>query len=82
MSNNCGKHEDDGMIFDGNGKQKRTGHENEQEREAGCLSWHSTESVAAAAASGGVRYSSFGRRLAGWRRPTGVHVLIAGGPVP
>jgi hypothetical protein len=40
------------------------------------------KSVAAAAASGGARYSSFGRPFAGWRRLTGIHVLIAGGSAP
>jgi hypothetical protein len=82
MSNNCGENEDDGMIVDRNGKQKLTGHENEQERQADHLSWHSMKSVAAAAASGGARYSSFGRPFAGWRRLTGIHVLIAGGSAP
>jgi len=50
------------MVVDRNGKQQRTGHENEQERQAGFVSWHDAESVASAAVPAGVRYSSFGRR--------------------
>ncbi len=74
MSNNCGEDEDGRMVLDGNGKQKRTGHENEQESQAGFLLWHDTESVAAAAVPAGVRYSSFGRPLCGCR------ALLAGLP--
>lgn len=59
MSNDCGEDEDDRVVLEGNGKQKRTGHENDWESQAVCLSRHDTESVAAAAVPAGVRSSSF-----------------------
>jgi hypothetical protein len=62
VANNGREGKNDRMVVDRNGKQQRTGHENEQERQAGFVSWHDAESVASAAVPAGVRYSSFGRR--------------------
>lgn len=67
MSRNCGEEKDDRMVVDGNGEQERTGHKNEQERQAAFVSWHDTESIAGAAVPVSVRYPSFGRRFCGCR---------------
>lgn len=65
MSNKCGEREEDGMVVDGDGKQKRTRHENEQRSQTVCLPCHDTASVAAAAVPAGVHSFSFWRPLYG-----------------